>query len=120
VVQEDTTSEVPVEDLVSNDVLEFELDLLNKSIISLSQKQQTPPPQLLQRKKALEEKLKTLKQQVESGKLSSSKYFASLKSKIAEERELAKKLLHDGKKTQAAQSLKRAKLMENELRESEG
>jgi hypothetical protein len=105
--------QINLDHLVSNDVLEWELENVTKALA------QGPNPELLAKKKAIEAKLQFLQQQVESGALTEEAYFEQLKKKIVEERENAKKLLQSGDRTAAALAVKRAKIMENEIAQSQ-
>lgn len=108
-----SSAQINLDHLVSNDVLEWELENVTKALA------QGPNPQLLAKKKAIEAKLQLLQQQVESGVLTEEAYFEQMKKKIVEERENAKKLLQSGDRTAAALAVKRAKLMENEIAQSQ-
>jgi hypothetical protein len=104
-----------VENLISNDVLEWELENINKKIASMNG---TAPEDLTERKQAVEFKLSFLQVQVQTGQLSEEAYFQQLKAKILFEKNLATKLVKQGQRLPAALALKRAKIMEKELQET--
>lgn len=95
--QEDLELEdvISVDNIVSNDVLEYEIDAVNTQ---LAAQKAAPPESLIDRKQALELKMNLLVIRVQTGQLSPEDYVEQLKKKIEEDTNLARKLVSMGKK----------------------
>lgn len=106
-----------LENLISNDVIEWEIQNVNKRIQQFEQTNQAPPDDLIERRDALQLKLDMLQVQVSTGKLSQEEYFTQLKNQIALEKKIALTYKNTHKEW-AIQALQRAKIMQKELEES--
>jgi len=104
-----------IDNIISNDVLEWELNSLTSKMDSFKQKNQEPPEELSDKKSALEFKLNLLQTQASTGQLDQEKYLVQLKEKILFEKSLANKLSKSNKKVLAATFLRRVKIMEKEV-----
>jgi len=104
-----------VDNIISNDVLEHELEVVNSQLAVYAQKKAAPPDELVDRKQAIELKINILVIQVQSGQLTSEAYISMLNAKIETEKALARKLVAIGKKDWARYPLQRIKLMQAEI-----
>eukprot|EP01119_Soliformovum_irregulare_P009411 TRINITY_DN2269_c0_g1_i1.p1 TRINITY_DN2269_c0_g1~~TRINITY_DN2269_c0_g1_i1.p1 ORF type:complete len:635 (-),score=266.01 TRINITY_DN2269_c0_g1_i1:16-1920(-) len=107
----------PLENIISNDVYEWELENLNRQIIELKMKKK-PTDDLEDRKNSVMVSLQILGAKVESGQLDLDTYLGSMRKKVEEERNIAKYFLGQQKKDWAATALKRSKIMEAEIKAS--
>eukprot|EP01113_Clastostelium_recurvatum_P018901 TRINITY_DN2227_c0_g1_i2.p1 TRINITY_DN2227_c0_g1~~TRINITY_DN2227_c0_g1_i2.p1 ORF type:complete len:785 (-),score=252.31 TRINITY_DN2227_c0_g1_i2:70-2169(-) len=101
-------------DIISNDVLEFEVGRLNNLIAQYKTQKKEVPEEIEDRKQALELKMNILVIQVQTGALSVETYTDMLMKKIEEEKVLAQKLVQKGKRDWAKAALHRAKVMKQE------
>eukprot|EP01114_Cavostelium_apophysatum_P018267 TRINITY_DN5618_c0_g1_i1.p1 TRINITY_DN5618_c0_g1~~TRINITY_DN5618_c0_g1_i1.p1 ORF type:complete len:620 (-),score=147.42 TRINITY_DN5618_c0_g1_i1:61-1920(-) len=106
----------PVENIISNDVYEWAIDLANKEIISFKAKKKPVPEELANRLQQLQMDLNLLQTKVNMEQLSQDDYLASLKAKIAQETANARALIGSGKKDWASLAVQRAKIMQNEIK----
>jgi hypothetical protein len=100
----------PVENMVSNDVLEWALGLVNKQLLTNKN-----DDELITRKTQIETKLQILMIQVQTGALSEEGYTEMVQKKIDEEKLLARQYMAKGNKPAAQLALTRAKIMSSEL-----
>ena len=101
--------------MISNDVLEFERDLLAAKISALKGQ---APDELVDRKQAIELKLQILSVQASTGQLDQEKYIQDMRDKIVVEKKLAGRLSKEGNKEAALMAMKRVKIMEKEIEAS--
>eukprot|EP01119_Soliformovum_irregulare_P013729 TRINITY_DN3683_c0_g2_i4.p1 TRINITY_DN3683_c0_g2~~TRINITY_DN3683_c0_g2_i4.p1 ORF type:complete len:484 (-),score=138.78 TRINITY_DN3683_c0_g2_i4:74-1525(-) len=107
------SSDFNMDDMISNDLLEWEISNLSKRPTDqLTEEESVRLVQLQMKKMALEA-------MVESGKLSMDDYLSRLRSKAEELRLRAKALVGQGDKKRAALELRRAKIIENEIQVSQ-
>jgi len=106
---------ISIENIVSNDVLEAELESVNGQLATYATNSEKPPESLDERKAAIELKLNLLVIQVQSGQLTPESYIEILKKKIEEDTNLARKLVAAGKKDWARYPLVRTKIMRKEV-----
>eukprot|EP01112_Ceratiomyxa_fruticulosa_P021634 TRINITY_DN7680_c0_g5_i1.p1 TRINITY_DN7680_c0_g5~~TRINITY_DN7680_c0_g5_i1.p1 ORF type:complete len:803 (-),score=262.51 TRINITY_DN7680_c0_g5_i1:82-2490(-) len=104
-----------IDNVISNEVLEFLQNKVNNDIAQLTAKKQPVPDTLVDLKQAIEIKANMLVIQVQTGALTMEKYTEMLQKQIEEENLLAKKLLKKGKREWAKAALHRAKLMKDEI-----
>lgn len=97
-----------MENIISNDVLEYEID-------QITQKEEISK-ELQERLKMLQDKLEILKKEAESGKINEKDYINSLLAKIDEEEVRAQLFLNRGMPEWASQALQRSRIMQNEVK----
>jgi len=107
-----------LDNMVSNNVLEWELDNLKKRIAKLSENKEPIPDHLITRKELIEAKLQILVIQVQTGQITVESYMNTLQNKIQEEKANAAQLLRLGKKDAARLALARMKIMVKEISEN--
>lgn len=125
---EETFDSRNINNLMSNNVLEWEAAEIDKEIAGLKAKRQEVPDELVARKQIVEVKMQGLVIGVQTGKITMEAYTEMVQQKIKDERELAKMLLGKGRKVRpalallfltsqdwASLALQRAKIMEQEL-----
>jgi len=112
---DDLDQPIPVEFIISNDVLEAEVQNINQKIAAYKVKKASPPEDLVDRKQAAEMALQLLQVKVSTGQLNEEVYSKQLQAKIEEEKELAKKMIRNGRKDRASEAVFRYKTMEKEL-----
>jgi hypothetical protein len=95
---EDTFDPRNINNLMSNNVLEWEAAEVEKEIAGLRAKRQEVPDELLSRKQIVEVKMQGLIIGVQTGKITMEAYAELVQQKIKDERELAKMLLGKGRK----------------------
>ena len=107
----------PVENMFSNDVLEWALAKVESEIAEYKSKRKEVPDELETRKTNIEIKIQILSIQVQTEQLTEEAYVELVQQKIAEEKELTKKYSSAGNKEAALLALTRAKIMTKELEE---
>lgn len=115
---EDKDDPNSVENLVSNDVMEEELKNIQTQIDQFNQKKITVPEDLLDRQQSIQLKHQLLQVQVQTGQLSQEDYLNQLRTAIEKDKKLALQYKQKGDKSTALMLLRRAKIMENEIKES--
>lgn len=105
----------PIDNMISNDVLEWALDETVKEIQTYKNQNKPVPEELLTKQQQLDVKMQLLILQIQTGKLSEEQYVELVTQKIAEEKELAKQYMKQNDRKGATYALKRAKLMTTEL-----
>ena len=105
----------PVENMFSNDVLEWALAKVESEIAEYKSKRKEVPDELETRKTNIEIKIQILSIQVQTEQLTEEAYVELVQQKIAEEKELTKKYSSAGNKEAALLALTRAKIMTKEL-----
>ncbi|CAG8564590.1 2963_t:CDS:10 [Ambispora leptoticha] len=108
-----------VDNLVSNLVLEQEINLVNNQIASLQAQRKPVSDDLVDRKQALEIKMNLLIIQVQTGQLTMEKYLDQVKKSISSFKKLALFFKQAGKLDEAKRALARSKIMEKEIKEVE-
>eukprot|EP01103_Thecamoeba_quadrilineata_P019654 TRINITY_DN8056_c0_g1_i1.p1 TRINITY_DN8056_c0_g1~~TRINITY_DN8056_c0_g1_i1.p1 ORF type:complete len:824 (+),score=194.49 TRINITY_DN8056_c0_g1_i1:254-2473(+) len=103
-----------IDDMISNDVLEWELGNVTKQIAQAKAARQDTAD-LEFRKQMVDSKLNILTIMVQTGKLTYEQYCCDLEEKIKVERDRARTYMQAKNKPAAAFALRRAKIMENEL-----
>jgi len=105
----------PVENMMSNDVLEWGLEFVDKEIAQYQTKGQPVPEELITKKQQIDLKMQLLILQIQTGKMSEEDYVARVQQKIAEEKTLARNYMAAKNQTGARLALTRAKIMTVEL-----
>ncbi|CAG8592425.1 4859_t:CDS:2, partial [Ambispora gerdemannii] len=108
-----------VDNLVSNLVLEQEINLVNNQIASLQAQHKPVSDDLVDRKQALEIKMNLLVIQVQTGQLTMEKYLDQVRKSILNFKKLALFFKQAGKLEEAKRALARSKIMEKEIKEVE-
>ncbi|OQS02187.1 hypothetical protein THRCLA_05416, partial [Thraustotheca clavata] len=108
-VTTNTSDPHEVENIVSYDVMNDEIDRINKRLES------GPAPELSDRLDALQLKKQLLEIEMQTGKLTIEKYIERLQARIAADNTLARTLYKQGLKSDAARVLHRVKLMRQEI-----
>jgi hypothetical protein len=104
-----------VENMVSNDVLEWGLGEVEKQILTFQRQKKEVPEELITKKQQIELKLQLLIIQIQSGQVSEEDYIAMVEKKVVEEKAMARKYVQRGIKEAAQLCLLRAKIMAKEL-----
>ena len=117
------TNSLSVENMVSNNVMEWALDTLNRKLVQARQQKAKSQEgvdlvELLQdRKQQLELAMQLLVLRVQTGKLTMEDYRTTLEEKVKEETERARMFKAQGNIPAAKMALQRAKIMREELAE---
>ena len=117
------TNFLSVENMVSNNVMEWALDTLNRKLVQARQQKAKSQEgvdlvELLQdRKQQLELAMQLLVLRVQTGKLTMEDYRTTLEEKVKEETERARMFKAQGNIPAAKMALQRAKIMREELAE---
>ncbi|KAG9291380.1 hypothetical protein G9A89_003484 [Geosiphon pyriformis] len=108
-----------VDNIVSNLVLEHEINLANNLISSLKSQRKPIPEDLTDRKQALEIKMNLLIIQVQTGQLTMENYLNQVRASIIQFKKLALVFKQAGKIEEAKRALGRSKIMDGEVKEAE-
>ncbi|GBB92134.1 hypothetical protein RclHR1_01970016 [Rhizophagus clarus] len=108
-----------VDALVSNLVIQHEVEAVNAQIATLEAQRKSIPDDLTDRKNALEIKQNLLVIQVQTGQLTMDKYLDQVRKGIVESKKLAVVFKKAGKLEEAKKALGRSKIMEGEVKEVE-
>ena len=104
-----------VDNMVSNDVLEWALAEVEKQILLQKKQNQPVSEELITKQQQIDMKLQILVIQIQSGQMSEEAYISMVEKKITEEKEIARKYIKENKKEAAQLALLRAKIMTKEL-----
>ena len=105
--------------LVSNLVIQHEIDTVNAQITTFESQRKTVPDDLTDRKNSLDIKQNLLVIQVQTGQLTMDKYLDQVRANITSCKKLALVLKKAGKLEEAKKALGRSKIMESEVKEVE-
>ncbi|RIA99742.1 hypothetical protein C1645_746568 [Glomus cerebriforme] len=108
-----------VDALVSNLVIQHEVETVNAQIATLEAQRKSVPDDLTDRKNALEIKQNLLVIQVQTGQLTMDKYLDQVRASIISCKKLALVFKKAGKLEEAKKALGRSKIMESEVKEVE-
>jgi hypothetical protein len=108
-----------VDTLVSNLVIQHEVEAVNAQITTLEAQHKSIPDDLTDRKNALEIKQNLLVIQVQTGQLTMDKYLDQVRASIVDCKKLALVFKKAGKLEEAKKALGRSKIMEGEVKEVE-
>lgn len=110
-----------VDSIVSNMVLEYEINLATNALAGNSNKQLSAQARedLIDRKQALEIKMNMLVIQVQTGMLDMETYLAEVKKRIEREKQLALLFKKHQRLDLAKAALARKKIMQDEVDEAE-
>eukprot|EP01135_Chromosphaera_perkinsii_P003775 Nk52_evm21s255 gene=Nk52_evmTU21s255 len=115
----DDLEEPSIDDVVSNMVLEWEQEQVDKLIIQYKTQKKGVPEDVTDRKNQIDIKMTILIASVQSGTLTMEGYLDMLRKRIPMDKKMALEYKSAGKTEWAKIALKRAKIMEDELHEAE-
>ena len=104
--------------IVSNNVLEAELDQVTRQIAQYQVKKAKVPEDLTDRKQQLEIKMQLLVLQVQMGKLTMDAYLAQVRQAITDTKSMAVQFKRGNKLDLAKRALARIKIMQDEVDEA--